>query len=766
MEQTSDKKLKRGLLKEVNLILNEFESLSKNKKLDLSVPEQIQYLSSKIDSYFFYPWRGPPLLPSQDTQEMFEDPDMPLKISEFQSSIFKSWELPPIALGNDPVMGTSGAEDLSQDSLDDCSVVASLLSIYQLQKRTNKNILLKNLYPQDTTGQPVVSPCGIYCIKLFINGIERMVTIDSRLPTSNDPAHRMFVQSTTNPGLLWPAIIEKAYLKAMGGYNFRGSYSASDTYALTSWIPEYVYLNGYFEESPTSSRQSLWDKVYKNFHEGHLIACVGTGSMSTKQASSLGLIPDHDYSILDLKEIADPITGTVRNIALIKNPWMDSDNSRVASFLSLSQDNSPPCPKGSFWITFESICLRFNSLYLNWDPELFPHSKSFDFLWNTDSLKTYFDTQLLSANPQSKITNTSVHENVVWCLVNEHFSETGSINGYIALTLYDGEGKRVYASNEYAVIKSGPFLNTSQYLFKIQMPPKKSYSLVMTASEKVSKFSSMRFTLKAYSVFPVELEKAEEYPPYKQIIDDSWSLGTCGGTWTYQTYLDNPRYLLKVPEKTELFQIILCSPSKQPINMRMFMDNDIYSRNLQKKREVANSGEYRVGLTALKLTQLNPGEYTIVTSLYEPGNIGSFQLVCRSSSPSFELTRLPSIDSGLYHRHSIFKWNESSRVEIPFSVHIQSLAYFHVIALPEEETHLEHPEIMSFYRPHIRFSVFDKFTGEMLQSNNKYSDDRLGIYLDEIQLKSDNVYVLLVERMECGNGRFKVEAFSQSPVIM
>jgi calpain-7 len=66
------------------------------------------------------------------------------------------------------------------------------------------------------------------------------VTIDDRLPLSN--THRVLhVVDRHQPALLWPALLEKAYLKVRG-YDFPGSYSCSDLWTFTGWIPEQVHL--------------------------------------------------------------------------------------------------------------------------------------------------------------------------------------------------------------------------------------------------------------------------------------------------------------------------------------------------------------------------------------------------------------------------------------------------------------------------------------------------------------------------------------------
>jgi len=195
-----------------------------------------------------------------------------LKLSDAQAESFAGWKRPheyfdglqdPEQNGpgeDDPSMIAANEIDLVQDITTDCSVVASLCAgtaraqkghgkVYLLSPQIQLDCLLNHLkllasiiYPSDKAKSRLrVSKNGKYIFRLHFNGCFRRVTIDDRLPASNT-SRSLHVVDRNNPHLIWPALVEKAYLKVRGGYDFPGSNSGTDLWVLTGWIPEQVFL--------------------------------------------------------------------------------------------------------------------------------------------------------------------------------------------------------------------------------------------------------------------------------------------------------------------------------------------------------------------------------------------------------------------------------------------------------------------------------------------------------------------------------------------
>ena len=226
------------------------ESLSAPKadNPSLTSREKIILLqSAKLHGCVFPPWTTDPA--DHEFQDLFED-GTDFRLADAQGGgVFDRW----IRSSEAQIRAYGAREprlDLVQDVTNDCSVVASLCVLSARAERLQAGqspSLFPSMYPQGR-----VSANGKYIFKLHFNGSDRKVVVDDRLPKSKT-AGSMHVFDRTDAEMLWPALIEKAYLKVRGGYDFLGSNSGTDLWVLCGWIPEQVFLHEYVWAFPCTA---------------------------------------------------------------------------------------------------------------------------------------------------------------------------------------------------------------------------------------------------------------------------------------------------------------------------------------------------------------------------------------------------------------------------------------------------------------------------------------------------------------------------------
>ncbi|KAG8883308.1 cysteine protease [Tulasnella sp. 331] len=69
--------------------------------------------------------------------------------------------------------GDMPPEDIVQDVITNCSVIAALAVCWQHHQRFNSKLCVSSIYPQDENGMPRLSQNGKYVTKLFLNGTSR-----------------------------------------------------------------------------------------------------------------------------------------------------------------------------------------------------------------------------------------------------------------------------------------------------------------------------------------------------------------------------------------------------------------------------------------------------------------------------------------------------------------------------------------------------------------------------------------------------------------
>jgi hypothetical protein len=640
---------------------------------ELSTSEKVILLrSAKLHGSTFPPWEAPPTAEAfakGPDGELFTDPAT-YSFSPSQKRILAGWKRPlelglvdtPEKASLEQLMRSTPDSDLIQDMVTDCSVVASLTAAMR-HLCPGQNTLLRSLmYPFDQKARvPVLSESGKYIFRMHFNGCFRRVIIDDRLPLSSDPYRTLFVVDRKNPRLIWPALMEKAYLKIRGGYDFPGSNSGTDLYVLTGWIPEQVFLHN--EEF---CLQETWSMIKEPFEKGQLVATLGTPNVSPEEEVTLGLVSEHDYAVIDLKE-----EEGVR-LLLVKNPWRNSVVWKgIGSSSCVKSDSHTP---GAFWIPFDDVVQNFANLYLNWNPALFSHRQDHHFAWTIPD-KTV--ASALTHNPQYTLKTSSTSP--VWILLSRHWQDgeldmlrnrsadgedprhetaprslasVSKVLGFMGLRVYintSPPGSRILIGDRSA-LHSAPLVDSCQTLLRLDDPtPNKPYTVVIVQSGlPLPKYS---FTLSILSHSPVTLSPAPEGFLYNQSISSSWTRRSSGGNPSSGIYYLNPTWSVTIPQPTRLSLILTTSSLETPVNVHLLYPSKASSRGVSAptNQDTLLAGpEYtRAAVHAVSRFAIPAGTYHLVASTHTPNQLAEFVLRIDSNVP-VTTTRVPPPDAGRF----------------------------------------------------------------------------------------------------------------------
>ena len=393
--------------------------------------------------------------------------------------------------------------DIVQDIVTDCSFVAALEAAAEHDRIFGGQLATSALYPQDSAGRIQPSSIGQYHVKLHINGAPRIVTIDDHLPyyplaepSADGERHRLMCATSRDGSALWPALLEKAYLQVMGGYDFAGSNSSIDLYALTGWLPEHIFLR-----HAGFQREKTWTRLLAAWSAGKCIATAGTAKASRAAGSSdeavdtimleSGLISSHNYAILDVRA-----SGSRRLVKLM-NPWRTAAGIRPAIAISAEEEKRayggqdkleleldrlsvkeaaiPP----TFTVSWDDFCSHFDSLFLNWDPKMFDNTVTVHSSWR-GSLQPSSETRQaephfrLSVTMPSSVQGSTVAaadpSSEIWLLLTRHITDTRSSqhaaeksnqpsSQYIALHAFEDD----HQASESGKLAPSPLLHKAKH---------------------------------------------------------------------------------------------------------------------------------------------------------------------------------------------------------------------------------------------------------------------------------------------------------------
>ncbi|KAG7876157.1 hypothetical protein KL938_004829 [Ogataea parapolymorpha] len=549
------------------------------------MPEQVKGLGNKLLNFYDHLKSDRPFLtPDQKMCWIFSKQD------DFYYP-FDEQISPIIAPGstNSLVLSKDGIADLYQESLANCSFVSSLITM------ANHGFDLLSLVYSDSNSSR-------FALTLEFNGCKRVVWTDSSLPADQS----RYVKSSTNPDLLWPAIVEKAYLQIHNASHlsdFRGSNIGIDTYILTGYVPEYVDIDDLTKDQ--------MEHIAQKHNTADLVLGIGTSNLSPEECRRFNLAPNHDYSVLSIKKDDSAQYGYK---LYLKNPWNLAN--RDIEILDL---------------------YPFNVLYLNW--------KLNDFLKITKHV-IYKDALGAIEYPQFSLQNHS-HPNMVYILIERHLNQPDT---YLRAEWFDTQGEKLWTLTDAKRISKSPTNKSRFVLSKLRLNPGQRVTGVLAANIT----SSIRYSVHFFSEHKLTIARPSFKYKYIQEVLDQWTPMTAGGSWLYPSYIDNPQFeITGALGRTEIGLF-----SNSVANVLLFETSERFLTKFDERTLVGGQRlEYDQSGFIFKTSLNANSRYIAIVSTKDPSTLGPFKLIVNSESP-LTMTRL-STSLGLFTQAKMFQDSES-----------------------------------------------------------------------------------------------------------
>nr|GAT49101.1 predicted protein [Mycena chlorophos] len=622
------------------------------------------------------------------------------KGSTVNGRVFPLWEdQNAVSDSNDDFQDPDGEHIIT-----DCSVCASISVCLEHSSRFGSQFGYVDLRIPDTSASIVLPisrvKSGRYDLRLLLNGAWRRIVIDDTLPY--EPSTGALVCMSSATGAIWPSLLEKGYMKLMGGYDFPGSNSSIDLHALIGWIPEHLEI-----KSPTFERERTWRRLFDAFTAGRCMFTLGTGIESGTSLRRIHrrpiLIPSHNYSVIDIKESEDgrilavldswvPSPEESQRARIRHIPW--SDAVQVFDSIYLSWDpriwprnlnfhgmwKQAPSPAGGDQRSTRNIRAQYQSADSSaddeiwvWDPRIWPRNLNFHGMWKQAPSPAGGDqrsTRNLRAQYQSA---DSSADDEIWVLLTRHVTKTRQTTDFISLRAQledDLTGSELKDAQD-TIAATGTYTNSSHVLVRLSLPPQTRGVLSIFASyDGPTPEVGLTVTVYAPESATIAWDKHVQAPPFSTKIEGSLVHKNAGGNSTHPTYMVNPQYHLRIhppktpnaPKKADV-SLTMQMAREVPINVAVVWSQGQRVFELTQKDLVATSGAYTYGLARLS-SALQVGDYTVVLSAFEPTQLGTFSLEAQSSLP-FDLKPIPQEGAGMYSKSIRGAWTAKNAMGSP-----------------------------------------------------------------------------------------------------
>jgi calpain-7 len=665
---------------------------------------------------------------------LFTDPDGFLPLSAKQKEQFHCWARPSDILRvrqqhailssmmkrtspghhRDPIMIKAITPySIQQKFITDCSFIASLCICANYEQRFRKQLITSILYPQDEQGVVLYNPQGKYMVKLWFNGVPRCVMIDDYLPIDkygnllcSQTSHSSNVHNSSIE--LWVSLIEKAYMKLCGGYDFPGSNSGVDLFSLTGWIPERIHFSKDQPDSPGDIKdfetpaERVWERIYSASAYGDCLITVSTQvDITEEEAARVGLVTGHAYAVLAVLQTKN---GT--RLLQLKNPWahkgwkgryscFDTDRWASASFrtevgydpaIAAKQDD------GVFWICWEDILCYFRNFHLSWNPSLFCSRFVLHGHWSKDQ-GPMDDTFNVGENPQYFITFSDIaiqKKATFWILISRHVSKQEQegeevrccwrnavvvslvnyesyrlfyfltqVKDYLTIHLHRQSAKREriwYPGRAGNCVLNGCYTNNPHALIRYDVQDLSDKYLALVLSQ-YKKCNGLNYTLSCYCTEAFSLSQPEKTLEHQYKFSSTWTTYSAGGPIGEATYPTNPQYSIFVPSHNKttarssspaktILQLQVSTTTTTAVNALLVPVRSYGDRITQAVGEpLIDTGKYRHGFVVSDRAVVPAGAYALVISNFHAGQTGFYNVQVSSNSSVLKIEKMGHLTS-------------------------------------------------------------------------------------------------------------------------
>uniref|UniRef100_A0A8C5H0I9 Calpain catalytic domain-containing protein n=1 Tax=Gouania willdenowi TaxID=441366 RepID=A0A8C5H0I9_GOUWI len=590
--------------------------------------EEIEVLrtTSKINCIAYVPFMSVDLKERFAFPVPFSDKLGKLALSPKQKAIFSHWVRPDEICNNPTMILSVSSFSIKQTVVSDCSFVASLAISAAYERFIKKN----------RRGEPEYNPCGKYMVKLHINGVPRKVIIDDYLPV--DRNGELLCSYSSNRNELWVSLIEKAYMKVMGGYDFPGSNSNIDLHALTGWIPERIAMHS---DNQSFSKDDTFRMLFQRFHRGDVLITTATGVMTEEEGERWGLVPTHAYAVLDIREYKG------MRFLQLKNPWShlrwkgryserDEKNwtPELLKYLNFDPKTAQKFDNGVFWIAFEDLCQYYDVIYLSWNPALFKESSCIHSSWDGKQGPVK-DVYSLANNPQYRLeVQCPAGGAAVWVLLTRHITDKDDFaqnREFITLVVYKTDGKKVYYPADPPPYIDGIRINSPHYLTKMRLTSAGTHTFTLVVSQ-YEKQNTINYTLRVYAGCKFTFSKIPNPFTHSKRVNGQWKGTSAGGCGNYKdSYKHNPIFQINL-ERSGPLLIELRGSRQYSVGFEMVTVSTVADPGaaaFQKK----SSGDYRCGFCFMEADHVPAGIYNVTPTTFLPKQEGPFFLDFASTTP-------------------------------------------------------------------------------------------------------------------------------------